>query len=213
MDPARDPLDVPGEGPDDPKIPEKAPALLPGTLLLASDILEDPNFRDTIVLVCRHDRDGAYGLVLNRPSHMPLREIFEISPGEPGGSERRRVYIGGPVRPEELQVLHLGDDPVPEAVAVARGVNVAGRWDSLEAILSRPAASLRLFLGYAGWGPGQLEDEIVEGAWDLCSAPDLRRLLETPEETWARDGETLREFLGKWTVDKGRGTAGDEGRG
>ena len=190
---AREPLDA-REHPVD----ENSPVPASGTLLAATAILEDPNFRDTIVLVCRHDADGAYGLVLNRPAHMPLREIFENLPvtGE-GASLSRRVYIGGPVQPEEMQVLEvlrIGEDPVPEAVWLAPSVFVGGRWDSLEAILGRPASSLRLFLGYAGWGPGQLEDEIAEGAWEVWSA-DLRRLLEAPESVWAGDGESLRRYL------------------
>ncbi len=194
MDEPRAPNDAPA-GPDSRETPEKPPFPGPGALLLAGELLEDPNFRNTIVLVCRHDAEGAYGLVLNRPSHMPLREIFEISPQDPEAAERRRVYIGGPVRPEELQVLELGGEAVPEAVTLAPGVNVGGRWDSLEAILSRGEPSLRLFLGYAGWGPGQLEDEIAEGAWEVRRPKDLGRLLETPDEEWARDPEALREFL------------------
>jgi putative transcriptional regulator len=196
MDDPREALDAPQDPtdptPDAPRIPA------PGMLLAATAILEDPNFRGSLVLVCRHDEDGAYGLVLNRPAHMPLREIFESPPGEIGGlSGSRRVYIGGPVQPEEMQVLEVlptGEEAVPESVALAPGVHVGGRWDSLEAILGRPASSLRLFLGYAGWGPGQLEDEIVEGAWEVWPV-DLRRLLETPEAEWAGDGESLRRFL------------------
>jgi putative transcriptional regulator len=106
------------------------------------------------------------------------------------------VHIGGPVQPEELQVVELGEAPAPESVALASGVHVGGRWDSLESMLVRPAPSLRLFLGYAGWGPGQLEDEVAEGAWDVWSV-DLRRLLETPEELWATSPEALRRFLTK----------------
>jgi putative transcriptional regulator len=197
MDDPREPLDAPevpssGTSPEEPERPAEPG---PGTLLAANEILEDPNFRNAIVLLCRHDADGAYGLVLNRPAHMPLREVFENPPkGPEGTSGSRRVYIGGPVQPEELQVLDLAEDPVAESVAVAPGVHVGGRWDSLESILSRPASSLRLFLGYAGWGPGQLEDEIAEGAWEVRSA-DLRLLLETPDETWAADPEALRRYL------------------
>lgn len=184
-----EPLDAPENGsPETPADPR------PGAVLAAREVLEDPNFRDTVVLLCRHDADGAYGLVLNRPAHMPLREIFENPSRDPGIMGVRRVYIGGPVQPEELQVVELGESPVPESVAVAPGVHVGGRWDSPESILGRPASSLRLFLGYAGWGPGQLEDEIAEGAWEVFTV-DLRRLLETPDEEWAGDRERLRKHL------------------
>src|SRR6185369_8672758 len=89
-----------------------AARLAPGVLLAARESMEDPNFRNAIVLLCQHGNEGAYGLVLNRPAHMPLREIFEHPPeGEAGV---RRVYIGGPVQPTELQILQIGEESAPE---------------------------------------------------------------------------------------------------
>lgn len=166
--------------------------LKPGTLLSARPALEDPDFTGTIVLVCRHEQDGAYGLVLNRPSHMPLREIFEHPPeGEP---VTRRVYIGGPVQPTELQILQLGEEAAPDSMEIAPGVHMGGRWETLEEILAPEPERLRLFLGYSGWGEGQLDAELAAGAWDVWE-PDLLRLLETPEEVWGADVGALQRFL------------------
>jgi putative transcriptional regulator len=185
--------------PDDPENtnPENtdhpAAKLASGVLLAARDSMEDPNFRNAIVLLCRHGSEGAYGLVLNRPAHMPLREIFEHPPE--GESGVRRVYIGGPVQPTELQILQLGEEAAPEAMEIAPGVHMGGNWDTLEQILTPDPHSLRLFLGYSGWGTGQLEDEVEAGAWEVWPA-DLHRLLTGPEEVWTGDPDTLRRYLG-----------------
>ncbi len=154
--------------------------------------MEDPNFRNAIVLLCQHGSEGAYGLVLNRPAHMPLREIFEHPPeGEAGV---RRVYIGGPVQPTELQILQLGVAVADDAMEIAPGVHMGGKWDTLDQILAPDPEDLRLFLGYAGWGKGQLEDEVEGGAWEVWPT-DLQRLLREPENAWATDPEQLRRFL------------------
>lgn len=164
----------------------------PGRLLVARETLDDPNFSNTIVLLCHHGPDGAYGLVLNRPAHMPLREIFEHPPTD--GGAPRRVYIGGPVHPTELQILQVGETLVPDTLEVTPGVHMGGNWETLEEILAPDPATVRLFLGYAGWGEGQLDTEIQAGAWDVHEA-DVRRLLEAPEALWATGGEQLRRFL------------------
>ncbi len=168
------------------------PRLAPGILLAAQEVLEDPHFRDTIVLLCQYGEEGAYGLVLNRPSHMPLREIFEHPPE--GGSGVRRVYIGGPVQPTELQILQLGEPAVEDTMEIAPGVHMGGQWESLEEILAPEPDDLRLFLGYAGWGEGQLETEIKAGAWEVVEA-DVQRLLTAPETEWATGSGQLRRFL------------------
>ena len=167
--------------------------LRPGALLLARE-LKDPNFDSTVVLLCQHGPQGAYGLVLNRPSHMPLREIFDQLPDQ--GMDPRRVYIGGPVQPEELQILTLGPDPAPGAVELAPGVHLGGAWDDLSVILSRDPKSLRLFLGYSGWGEGQLEGEVEAGAWEVLQA-DLLKLLSAPDEAWFQGGAGFKGFLRK----------------
>lgn len=190
------------ETPENPNTPDDsagrrpfAPKLAPGILLVAKDVLEDPNFSNTIVLLCQHGAEGAYGLVLNRPSHMPLREIFEHPPAMPDGrAMTRRVYIGGPVQPTELQILQLGEPVAPDTMEIAPGVHMGGKWETLDEILSPDPDRLRLFLGYAGWGEGQLEEEVGAGAWEILEA-DIVRLLGAPEADWATGMEQLRRFL------------------
>jgi len=180
---------------DTPPSGSTRPRLAPGILLSAREQLEDPHFARSVVLLCQHSAEGAYGLVLNRPSHMPLREIFEFPPQIPAGrSLTRRVYIGGPVQPTELQILQLGEPVAPETMEIAPGVHMGGRWESLEEILGPDPARVRLFLGYAGWGEGQLEEEIESGAWDVLQG-DVKRVLESPDEAWTDGGASLRRLL------------------
>jgi putative transcriptional regulator len=177
------------------RTPEHGEArLTTGALLVARESLTDPNFSDTIVLLCQYGDDGAYGLVLNRPSHMPLGEIFEHPPEGFGGPETpRRVYIGGPVQPTELQILQVETEPAPQSLEVSEGVYLGGAWAELEEILARDPRELRLFLGYAGWGKGQLEEEIEAGAWDVVN-PELCRFLRA-EASWTGGRDALKRFL------------------
>jgi putative transcriptional regulator len=166
-----------------------------GAVLVARD-LNDPNFSSSVVLLCRHGSEGAYGLVLNRPSHMPLAEIFEQFPATASiDGKNRRVYVGGPVQPSELQVLSIDPNAAaPDSVAIAPGVNLGGVWNELEEILSKDASQLRLFLGYSGWAAGQLEREVEEGAWEVFQI-DVQKLLTGAEQSWFGGLEPFKRFL------------------
>ncbi|MBN1130102.1 MAG: YqgE/AlgH family protein [Chitinispirillaceae bacterium] len=149
-----------------------------GTVLLARDVLQDPNFIATVVLVCIYAKEGgAYGLVLNRPSHMPLSEMFD---GFRDRDLSREICIGGPVQQDELQILQLTDDPQPESFRVAPRLFLGGKWHDVDQMLEQDPASARLFLGYSGWAAGQLEGEIKAGAWDVYRV-DLEQLFQNPQ--------------------------------
>jgi putative transcriptional regulator len=167
--------------------------LAPGALLLARD-LNDPNFSSTVVLLCQHGRQGSYGLVLNRPSHMPLREVFDQVPENGAAGKSRKVYVGGPVQPGELQILMVGSEPPPGSMALASEVHLGGAWEELEEILNRDPQVLRLFLGYSGWGAGQLENELEMGAWEVHQT-DLKKFLQGPEDAWFRGAAEFKRHL------------------
>jgi len=166
--------------------------LVSGAVLAARGPLNDPNFSSTIVLLCQYGPEGAYGLVLNRPAHMPLSEIFEQPPEIPS-SEKRRVYIGGPVQPEELQILQIGES-APGSTEVAPDVHMGGAWTALDEILSRDPKILRLFLGYSGWAGGQLEQEVELGAWEVFR-PDVKKLLLGREDAWMGGTREFKRFI------------------
>jgi len=163
-----------------------------GSVLLSREALEDPNFKETLVLICLHNDQSTVGLVINRPSHMPLSEVFDVD--TPLKDRSRKIYIGGPVQQEALQILQITDTPVEGAYQIAPQVYLGGEWNSLEDILSTDPIDTRLFLGYSGWGPAQLETEIRIGAWEVFSIPP-KELLSRPDELIIDDVHALRDLL------------------
>jgi putative transcriptional regulator len=130
---------------------------LQGQLLLASPALQDPNFRRSVVLVVHHDDEGAMGLVLNRRSEAEAQPIL---PDLAGTLADRAVAVGGPVAPTSLLVLAEFAEPDEAGLLVFDGVGLFGEATGPEA-----AVRARVFAGYAGWGAGQLEEELEEGSW------------------------------------------------
>lgn len=143
---------------------------LKGKLLISAPSLFDPNFRRTVVLVAEHGEEGAMGLVLNRASTTTVAEAVPdlaavVDPEEP-------VYVGGPVQPQAVLVLAEFDDPEAAATLVTGDVGFA-RADGDLALLAASTRRARVFAGYAGWSPGQLEAELEEEAWLVEAANGL----------------------------------------
>jgi putative transcriptional regulator len=146
-------------------------------LLLATPALLDPNFARSVVLMGQHDGDGAMGWVVNRLHERPVRDLLAPEQQE-GVHEATPLHLGGPVPADSLlAVFHDAIDGV-ETVEVAPGLHVSRSARVLPLLFSRPPGPGivpgRLVFGYSGWGPGQLEREMEEGAWlALPYEPDL----------------------------------------
>jgi putative transcriptional regulator len=137
---------------------------LQGQLLIASPALVDPNFHRTVVLVTAHGDDGAVGLVLNRPSEATVDEAVPQLGAITDGDEL--IYVGGPVNPTGVAVLAEFDEPGEAGVHVLDDVGFV----DLEQALAGAPPSLRrrrVYAGVAGWGEGQLEDEVERDDWIL----------------------------------------------
>ena len=134
-------------------------------LLLSMPQLDDPNFKRTVVLLCQHSLEGAWGLVLNRPTGQRAAEVVQLDPPLAADSGLD-IWVGGPVDPNRGCIL-LGEDPKdPDAIELAAGLYLSGSPRLLRRLLERhPPARTRLMMGYAGWGPGQLEAELTQSAW------------------------------------------------
>ena len=157
---------------------------LKGQLLLDSGQLRGSFFQRTVVLICQHDAEGAFGLVLNRATGSNVGEM--IVADLPDSLKECPLYLGGPVQPTALSFLH-SDTFLPEA-NVMPNVNLGHSLDSLLEIGESFSATrkVKMFAGYAGWSPGQLEDEMERDAWlihpaslDLVFETDPTRLWET----------------------------------
>ena len=154
---------------------------LTGQLLVASPGLLDPNFRRTVVLVTEHNEDGAAGLVLNRPADAEVSDVVPqleslVDDGEP-------IFVGGPVQPNGVLVLGEFLDPTDAAVPLFGSLG----FPSLE--IPEEVVPLttrrRIFAGYAGWGSGQLEDELAREDWILEEAKPDDAFTESPDALWA----------------------------
>lgn len=140
-------------------------SLMAPCLLVASPLLLDPNFLHTLVLVVEHDENGAMGIILNRPLPLTLHQICAESHLEFAGEEGNTAWRGGPVDPQRGIILVRGGLPSSDDLVLDFTDFVSFRKDLLESLLLDPRANYRLFLGYSGWGPGQLESEMEQGAW------------------------------------------------
>jgi len=166
--------------------PSARPKLAPGTFLVARRDLPDPNFAETVVLLLGYGPGGALGLVVNRPSDV---ELSSLAPRIVGFDDRDDpLYIGGPVPGEELYVLVRGDTPPAGAEPVFDGVYASRSPEVLERLAEEriPAGRLRVYAGYAGWAPGQLDNEVERGDWHLLAAEEDSIFTSRPRETWHR---------------------------
>jgi len=188
-----------------------ATSLAPG-LLVASPTLGDPNFAGALVLMAKHGQEGALGFVVNRPATLTAGDVLEVvGPGlrqaaRSRGRDAGPVLVGGPVQPERLWVLFRpGSLAVgEEEMRLATHVAVGGSRALVEALARDPGAgAFHLVLGYAGWGPMQVENEVSAGAWiPLPLHDDL--LFEVPfEDRWETAVRRLGLEPGGFTVGGG----------
>lgn len=169
------------------------PASLDGYFLISETELTDPNFHRTVVLIVNHNEEGAFGLVLNRPAEASLGEIVEeLSESDAG---KATLFIGGPVEQHYLFTLHSG---LPEhatskfSSSPTDGIVFEPVFGSIEEYLQnewpgepdQDRPSFNFYLGYAGWGPGQLEYEIDEDAWLVIPADSQLVFNDDPSEGW-----------------------------
>ena len=153
-------------------------------LLVSSPSLLDPNFFRSLVLVFKHDTDGALGLVVNRRTQYPAKEVTKSLKIQWASNEQKMIGVGGPVEPQSLWFLHSSEDMFDESVAIGDALAVSRSENALRVLCRRDDPYLSLFVGYSGWGPGQLENEIRDGDWMLTEL-DIPLIFGTaPESQW-----------------------------
>lgn len=159
---------------------------LGGQLLIAMPALQDPNFHQTVTYLCEHSEHGAFGVVINRPLDMRLSELLAQVQLETS-AEVTDVALGdgGPVQSEGCLILHRPVGEWAHTLQTSGDMAVTGSLDVLEAIAAgQGPADYLIVLGHAGWGPGQLESEMLDNAW-LTVQADPRVVFEVPvEERW-----------------------------
>ena len=183
---------IPKESPGGPGTREE---LAKGKFLVASRRLQDPNFRETVVLLIEYGLDGAMGLVVNRPSVVKLATVFPDI--EELKQREDTIYVGGPVAVNQMLLL-IRSSKMPEgATAVAPDVYISSSWNVLERVMKKTTkdGGFRLFAGYAGWAPSQLDFERTRGDWYVLKADAESIFAQNPSELWR---ELIRRVTVKW---------------
>lgn len=180
---------------------------LSSQLLIAMPGMEDPNFSATVTLICEHNEDGALGIVINRPLSLNMAGLFRqlsIDVSNPIIAENP-VLMGGPVGPERGFVLHDSDEEFESSLKISDDLHLTLSRDIIDAMArgGGPERSL-VALGYAGWQPGQLEDEIMENSWlNVPATPAI--LFDTPfAKRWTAAAESVGIDIHRIAPDAGR---------
>lgn len=166
-----------------------------GTLLIANPHLNDPNFIRSVIFLCEHNDEGSFGFVLNRKLDNTIDELVEEL-----GDFKLPVYEGGPVELNTLHFLHQFPNEIPGGREVISGVYWGGQFDKLiEVINSRniDTNKIKFFLGYSGWGQGQLNFEMEEKTWIVSKTKKEFLFSKNENELWK---QVLKEMGGEYNL-------------
>lgn len=153
-----------------------------GSILISEPFLGDENFERTVILICEHNEEGTLGFVLNRPTNITFDSVIpEIE------KFSELLYIGGPVQQDSLHFLYRNKEYIDGSVKVADNLYWGGNYEELLILITTKAINpgdFRFFLGYSGWGEGQLEEEMKNNSW-IIAEPSVNELFDTEAtELW-----------------------------
>lgn len=167
-----------------------------GRILISEPLLSDTYFKRSVVLITEHSEQGAVGFVLNKPIDIPINEVLDNFP-----TFNAKVYIGGPVAKDTVHFLHTLGELVPNSVHVKDNVYWGGDFDSLKELINEGIVKtnqVRFFLGYSGWSPNQLEEEIKENAWLVTEVPSSK-IMSADKNIWKKTLENLGKKYKVWS--------------
>lgn len=170
--------------------------LLPkqGRILISEPLLTDTYFKRAVVLITEYSEDGAVGFVLNKSIDISLNDVLSDFP-----DFEAKVYVGGPVAKDTIHFLHTLGELIPNSVHVIDNIYWGGDFDSLKELINEGIVKLsqvRFFLGYSGWSPRQLDDEIKENAW-LVTEVESKKIMSADKNTWKK---TLNDLGKKYQI-------------
>lgn len=176
-------------------------------LLVAMPQVLDPFFQRSVVLLVHHEDEGSFGFIINRTTGIRLAEILRGMEVEWHGDDGAVAHFGGPVQPQLGTVLFAPEEVETEAsTEVLSGVALTQHIGDLVRLAETPPDHFRLFLGYAGWGSGQLLDEILRNDWLTAPARTDLIFASDPDEVWSAALESVGvdpAALPSWTPERG----------
>lgn len=154
-----------------------------GKVLLAEPFMADPNFKRSVVLICEHSKeDGTIGFILNKPIKMQISELIGNFP-----EFESEVYYGGPVSTDTIHYVHNVGDLLEESIEINRGVYWGGDFEKLKFLITSKLIlpkNIRFFVGYSGWSPGQLRDELKYKSWVVSDMHANYLFKSKPHHLW-----------------------------
>lgn len=167
--------------------------IAPGKLLIADPFLKDPNFGRSVVFICDHKDEGSFGLLLNKKYEQVLGEL--ISDLE---NSTIPVYVGGPVQLDTVHFLHRRPELIPGGYEVTDGIFWGGDFEEVVKLVKANKLSnkdIRFFIGYSGWGEGQLEEEMKQKSWITTEATSNLIFINNATNTWK---DALKQLGGEY---------------
>lgn len=166
-----------------------------GIMLLAEPFMGDPHFKRSAVLLCEHNQEGSLGFILNRPLDLSVSGLIQDFP-----EIDAEVFYGGPVQNDTIHYLHDLGDVLDDSIEVADGVYWGGDFEKLKALISSKLVqpeNIRFFVGYSGWSPGQLAEEMKYGSWMVADSYANYIFKSDPDQLWS---EVMHNKGGSYTV-------------
>lgn len=155
-----------------------------GKLLLADPFMMDPNFKRAVILLCDCHFEGALGFIVNKPMDVKVTELLEDFP-----EKNMKLYFGGPVAHDTIHFIHRKGDIVDNSVEIDKGIYWGGDYSKVKVLMANKvitAKDIRFFIGYAGWSPGQLEEELAYKSWVLANMDKNYLFSGKNKELWSR---------------------------
>ena len=154
-----------------------------GDLLISEPFLPDPNFERTVIYICEHNEEGSFGFVLNRPSELKFDDIIaEVD------AFAETMYIGGPVQHDTLHFIHRASDIIDDGVIIKENLCWGGNFEQLKTLINTKQINeknFRFFIGYSGWGAGQLQEELDANSWIVLPNATEKQIFDIPpEQLW-----------------------------
>lgn len=167
-----------------------------GRVLISEPFLMDNYFKRSIVLITEHNEEGTVGFVLNKPIHMKAKEVIAEFPDVDVG-----ISLGGPVQTNTLHFIHTMGDIIPGSIRILDHIYWGGDFEVVRKLLESGNLNqdtIRFFLGYSGWQPGQLENELAENVWIVAEIPSQEIMMPMTKMFWSRTLKRLGKKFQLW---------------
>lgn len=165
----------------------------PGLLLISDPFLKDPNFLRTVVLICEHQPEGSFGFVLNKLYHQNLDDLMTDFQGL-----KIPLYYGGPVQVDTVHILHKCPELIPGGAEISDGIYWGGDFEEVATLIKEKRlrnSDVRFFIGYSGWGEGQLEEELKQKSWITRESSSNIVFHKQTDQIWK---ESLKDLGGEY---------------